>query len=176
MLPDSFQTARLVLRPIAHADADAIFDGYAQDPEVIRFLIWRPHRSRSDTHAYIDRCIATSAEVARTLVLVGREDGAVRGCFALRRHAPHCLDCGYVLARRCWGQGLMTETLSEVANWALCQPSVFRIGAVCDVENTGSARVMEKSGLSREGLLRRWLVPPNVSDEPRDCFSYARVR
>jgi ribosomal-protein-alanine N-acetyltransferase len=58
----------------------------------------------------------------------------------------------------------------------LRQESVFRIGAVCDVENIGSARVMEKAGLVREGLSRRWLVHPNISDEPRDCFSYAIVR
>jgi ribosomal-protein-alanine N-acetyltransferase len=70
----------------------------------------------------------------------------------------------------------MTEVLTEVVNWALQQPSIFRIGAVCDVENVGSARVMEKAGLVREGLLRRWLMHPNVSDEPRDCLSYARVR
>lgn len=59
---------------------------------------------------------------------------------------------------------------------ALRQPAVFRIGAVCDVDNIGSARVMEKAGLVREGVLRRWLVHPNISDEPRDCFSYARTR
>jgi Acetyltransferase (GNAT) domain len=70
----------------------------------------------------------------------------------------------------------MTEVLAEVVNWALRQPSAFRIGAVCDVENIGSARVMEKAGLVREGLLRRWLIHPNVGNEPRDCFSYARVR
>jgi ribosomal-protein-alanine N-acetyltransferase len=58
----------------------------------------------------------------------------------------------------------------------LRQPAVFRIGAVCDVDNIGSARVMEKAGLVREGVLRRWLVHPNISDEPRDCFSYARTR
>ena len=56
------------------------------------------------------------------------------------------------------------------------QPSIFRIGALCDVENIGSARVMEKAGLVREGILRRWLMHHNVSDEPRDCLSYARVR
>jgi len=70
----------------------------------------------------------------------------------------------------------MTEVLTEVAGWALSQPPVFRIGAVCDVENVGSARVMEKAGLVREGLLRRWLMHPNLSTEPRDCFSYARGR
>jgi hypothetical protein len=65
---------------------------------------------------------------------------------------------------------------TEVVNWALSQPPIFRIGAVCDVENIGSARVMEKAGLVREGLLRRWLMHPNISDEPRDCFIYARTR
>jgi len=39
-----------------------------------------------------------------------------------------------------------------------------------------SARVMEKVGLEREGLLRRWIMHPNVSSEPRDCFAYARSR
>jgi RimJ/RimL family protein N-acetyltransferase len=70
----------------------------------------------------------------------------------------------------------MTEALSEVAHWALRQPEIFRISAVCDVENIASARVMEKAGLIREGLLRRWLVHPNISDKPRDCFAYAKAR
>jgi RimJ/RimL family protein N-acetyltransferase len=176
MLPDTFHTARLILRTIVPEDAGPIFDGYAQDTTVTRFVIWRPHRSRSDTEAYIARCIATSPDLSRTYVLTDRTDCAVRGTFALRQAAPHRLDCGYALTRAWWGRGLMTEALTEVVNWALSQPPIFRIGAICDVENIGSARVMEKAGLVREGLLRRWLMHPNVSDEPRDCFSYARAR
>jgi hypothetical protein len=103
-------------------------------------------------------------------MLVGREDNIIRGAFALRRRAPHRFDCGYVLARRWWRQGLMTEVLTEIAAWALRQPSMFRIGAMCDVENIGSARVLEKAGFVREGVLHRWLVHPNISDEPRDCL------
>jgi hypothetical protein len=94
---------------------------------------------------------------------------------AAARLSANC-DVGYLTARPWWGQGLMTEVLTEVVDWAMGQPSVFRIGAFCDVDNVASARVMEKSGLVREGLLRRWLMHPNISDEPRDCFSYARVR
>ena len=100
MLPDTFETARLVLRPVTLVDVDAIFDSYAQDEHVARYLIWRPRRSRSETQAYVERCIATPSEVERTYMLVGREDNIVRGAFALRRRAPHRLDCGYVLARR----------------------------------------------------------------------------
>jgi [ribosomal protein S5]-alanine N-acetyltransferase len=70
----------------------------------------------------------------------------------------------------------MPEALVEVALWAMRQQGIWRIGAYCDVENRASAHVMEKAGLQREGILRRWIIHPNVSAEPRDCFSYAMVR
>ena len=176
MLPDTFGTARLLLRPIAVEDAEAIFDTYAQDKEVTRYTIWKPHHSRAETQAYVERCVATPASVERTYMLVGRDDNVIRGALRLCRPASHRLESGYLMARRWWRQGLMTEALIEVAGWAMAQPLVFRISAVCDVENVGSARVLEKSGFVREGVLRRWMMHPNVSNEPRDCYSYARVR
>jgi ribosomal-protein-alanine N-acetyltransferase len=176
MLPDRFATARLILRPIAEGDAGDIFTGYAQDPEVVRFLSWRPHRDLSDTEAYIARCLATPPENARTYVLIGRADARLLGAFGLRRPESYRLDCGYVLARPHWGHGLMSEALTAVADWAVRQEAIWRLGAVCDVDNRASARVMEKAGLRREGILRRWIVNPNIGPEPRDCFSYARVR
>lgn len=174
MFPERLDTARLLLRPIAPIDAAAIFDGYAQDPEVTRFLTWRPHATIAETETHIARCQLETQ--SKTYVLVGRRDGKVIGSFALRRVARHSLGYGYVLARPFWGMGLMTEVLSHAARWALDQAEIWRIGDVCDCENIGSARVMEKAGLEREGLLRRWIVAPNVSSEPRDCFAYVRSR
>ena len=113
MLPETFHTARPKLRPIVPQDAGPIFDGYAQDTTVTRFVIWRPHRSRSDTEAYIAQCIATPPDVSRTYVLTDRTNGDVRGTFALRLAAPHRLDCGYALARAWWGRGLMLQKSSR---------------------------------------------------------------
>jgi [ribosomal protein S5]-alanine N-acetyltransferase len=176
MLPDRFETTRLMLRPIAAHDAPAIFAGYAQDPDVVRFLTWRPHRGLIDTEAYVARCMAAPTDRSRTYVLTGRAVNRLLGAFELRRPEPHRFDCDYVLARAEWGQGLMTEALAEVTGWAMRQDAIWRIGAVCDVENSASARVMAKAGLEREGVLRRWIIHPNVGSEPRDCFSYAMVR
>jgi RimJ/RimL family protein N-acetyltransferase len=176
MLPETFRTARLFLRPITMADAGPIFAAYMRNPEVTLFLIWRPNRTRQDIESYIRRCQETPPHRARTYVMQGRKDSVIRGCFDLRQADRHRLEFGYVLARAFWGQGLMTEALTEIVRWALAQPSIFRIGAVCDTENFGSARVMEKAGLIKEGLLRRYLVHPGMGNEPRDCFSYARVR
>ena len=66
MLPDRFHTARLALRPIAPDDAGPIFETYAQDAEVTRFLVWRPHGGRADTEAYLARCLATPPDASRT--------------------------------------------------------------------------------------------------------------
>jgi RimJ/RimL family protein N-acetyltransferase len=174
MFPESLWTTDLIMRPIAPGDAAAIFDEYAQDPEVTRFLTWAPHEALADTEAYIARCLASPN--ARTFTLLGRRDRQLRGAITIRRPVPGRVGFGYVLSRRSWGQGLMTEALTEVASWAMKQKGIWRIGDVCDVENTASARVMEKAGFEREGLLKRWIVHPNLSDVPRDCWSFARTR
>jgi len=85
-------------------------------------------------------------------------------------------ELGYVLARQHWGRGFMTEALKELIAWALKQKDIYRVWAVCDVDNLASARVMEKSGMRREGVLRRWSVHPNLSPEPRDSYCYAIVK
>jgi RimJ/RimL family protein N-acetyltransferase len=70
----------------------------------------------------------------------------------------------------------MTEAVKGVIGWALKQPEIFRIWAVCDVDNLASARVMEKAGMQGEGRLCRWSVHPNISAQPRDsyCFSITK--
>ena len=66
--------------------------------------------------------------------------------------------------------------MTEVADWTLRLDGIWRIGDVCDVDNAASARVTEKAGFAREGILKRWTVHPNVSQAPRDCISFGRVR
>jgi RimJ/RimL family protein N-acetyltransferase len=70
----------------------------------------------------------------------------------------------------------MTEAVKGLIAWALKQQHIYRIWAVCDVDNVASARVMEKAGMVREGTLRRWSVHPNISREPRDSYCYAIVK
>ncbi len=59
MLPETFETARLRLRPIAMTDAPASFGAYAQDSELTRYMIWRPHLSVGETELYIRGCLAS---------------------------------------------------------------------------------------------------------------------
>jgi hypothetical protein len=42
VLPDRFATARLAFVPLSVADAPLIFDTYAQDFDVARYMTWSP--------------------------------------------------------------------------------------------------------------------------------------
>jgi ribosomal-protein-alanine N-acetyltransferase len=50
------------------------------------------------------------------------------------------------------------------------------VWATCDVDNVASARLLERVGMEREGVLRQWLVHPNLSEAPRDCLCYSIVK
>jgi RimJ/RimL family protein N-acetyltransferase len=174
--PERLETDRLVLRRPVAADAAAIFEGYAQDPEVTRYLTWRPHSRVEETEAYLARCQAGwDAGIDLTWTLTRSGEDRVIGMIGLRPRT-HMADIGYVLARRYWRQGLMPEAATAVVGLALGRPAIHRVWAVCDVENRASARVLEKAGMEYEGVLRRWILHPNVSAEPRDVLCYARLR
>jgi RimJ/RimL family protein N-acetyltransferase len=173
--PEVLETERLILRPPVEADASQIFERYAQDPEVTRYMPWRPHQRIEDAHEFVRRCRAGWASGKEfTWMLARRGEGDVIGAIALRSDG-HKANIGYVLARAFWGQGLMPEAGRALIRHASQLESIHRVWAVCDVDNRASARVMEKIGMEREGILRRWLVHTNLSPLPRDVFCYSWV-
>jgi ribosomal-protein-alanine N-acetyltransferase len=157
--PENIATARLRLAPPRREDAPEVFAAYGGDPEVTRYLTWRPYAEPGPL-AYLIR-------LARTGVVAGSIGFVLDGNRAT---------FGYVLGRSHWGQGLMTEALRALLDWTDGEPEIFRAWAFCDVDNPASARVMEKAGMTREGILRRWHVAPNLGPEPRDCIVCARAK
>ncbi|MBA2731467.1 MAG: GNAT family N-acetyltransferase [Acidobacteria bacterium] len=174
--PEQIETERLVLRIPSLADTGAIFNSYAQDTEVLRYLTWRPHQNIQETEGFLVGCIiAWDGDARFPYVITLRESGEVIGMIEIRINV-YKADAGYVLSRQHWGKGIATEALCSLVEWALRQASIYRVWALCDVDNLASAGVLEKVGMEREGLLRRQIVHPNISDEPRDCYCYAAVK
>nr|WP_232844975.1 GNAT family N-acetyltransferase [Paracoccus onubensis] len=174
--PNELFTSRLKLRPSATSDAEAIFNAYATDPHVTRYLSWRPHAVLEDTLGFLamcDRERAAGSDFA--YVIEDRENGAVLGMIEVRVQ-EHAVEFAYVLRRDRWGQGIMTEALSALADHALSHPAIWRVYALCDTENPASAGVMMKVGMVYEGIRRRHAIYPNLSPEPRDGLVYAKVR
>jgi len=173
-LPDRFHTRRLILRAPRAADAARIFHAYAQDMEVARHMVWRPHQALCESEAFITNCIqAWAGGVSRPYVLAFNEDEHAPIGMLEARLFSHTIDIGYVLAPQHWGDALMPEAINALVAAAQALPNCFRVQATCHVNNTASARTLEKSGFMREGRLERFAMFPNIDDEPQACFMYA---
>lgn len=174
--PERIQTSRLLLRIPTLEDAGSIFQAYTCDPEVTRFLPWQPHTHVDQSQEFLAGCLKAWQEGSRFpyVITVLGQDKAF-GMIEVRLDGFKA-DVGYVLGRGYWCAGYMTEALGAIIHWWREEPSLYRLWAICDVENIGSARVMEKVGMQREGCLRREILHPAVSPEPRDCYLYSIVK
>lgn len=171
--PESFETPRLRLRASRLEDAEAIFAEYAQDPDVSKYLIWKPHKGVSETQSFLRYCDEERrAGRMFSYVILNKVDDRLIGMVEIGSDGG----LGYVLAQAQWGRGYMTEAVKAIVEWAMGQDEIRKIHATCDVDNPASARVMEKAGLKFEGVLTKHSMHPNVSSEPRDALSYSIIK
>ena len=174
--PELLETQRLLLRVPILDDTNAVFRKYAQDAEVTKYLVWRPHENIDETREFMQRCVQCwEDESAFPWVIIRKSDNELLGMIEMRIDGFRA-DFGYVIARQYWGNGYVPEVAKTVIEWTLKQESIFRVWVVCDLENPASARVMEKIGMQKEGILRRFVLHPNISSEPRDCYCYSIVK
>jgi [ribosomal protein S5]-alanine N-acetyltransferase len=154
------ETERLILRPITMADAEDVFD-YAKDSESNKYMPWPIHRTIEDTYAYFETIPKNHAARERlgfaiTLKPNGKFIGSCDFHSISVNH--HRVMMGYVLNRKYWGNGYMTETVRELIRFALEEMGMHRVAATCDEDNIRSARVMERCGMALEGVFRDYEV------------------
>jgi len=177
-MPEQFltlPTPRLLLRPIAIADAEDIF-AYASDPQVTAYTLWEPHQSIDDTYDYLHN-IALELYRTGTGITWGvilKETGKLIGTCSLQTTSVHRrAELGYTLARNYWGQGLMTEAAKAAIAFGFHGMHLLRIQAFCAVENGASARVLEKAGMEFEGILHSYVF---TKERHWDVKMYAITR
>jgi len=175
-MPERIETERLVLRVPCLNDSLTAFVGWTQDKDVARYLTWRPHQRIEQTQEFIRSCLSAREYETRFPYMIKlKESNEVIGVIDPRIEGPK-VGIGYVAARAYWGKGYVPEATRAIIEWAFLQPSIYRVYATTDVKNLASQRVLEKVGMQCEGILRRYIVHPNISDVPRDSYMYAIVK
>ena len=154
------ETKRLRLRSVSRRDARDIY-AYASDPEVARYVLWDPHRSLSDTRAYI-RYVRSLARrgLPSSWAVEDRASGRVIGTVGFMWYAEssRSAEVGYSFSRDFWNQGIATEALRAVIASAFASLPLNRIEAQHDLRNPASGRVMLKCGMRQEGILRQRIM------------------
>lgn len=161
----------ILLRPLAPTDEDAIFEA-CQDPEVTRWTSVPSPYQREHASGFIDETIAAwQAGRDPTFAIVDRASSALAGCIGLVGR-DGAYEIGYWLAPSARGRGVATAAVKLISEWAIRRLGVDRIGLLVYVGNDASARVAEKAGYRREGLLRRYA---DQRGQRRDVIVYSLI-
>jgi RimJ/RimL family protein N-acetyltransferase len=168
-------TERLLIRDFTWADEAAVHV-FASDPAATRFMEWGPNDVH-DTRAFIAMAVAqpmhrerTEFEFATVLSQTGRLIGSVSVRITDRQHLQG--ELGYIFDPAVWAHGYATEATRALLRFGFDSLGLHRIAATCHPDNVGSARVLEKAGMSLEGRMREHKF---VRGQWRDSLLYAAV-
>lgn len=158
------------LRPWRPSDAGSLVR-HADNVNVARQLRDRfpsPYRA-ADAEAFLAHAASRTPATAFAIAV---DDVAVGG-IGLELGADvhrYSAEVGYWLGEAYWGRGLTTAALRSITAYAFEELGLIRVFAMPFLENHVSARVLEKAGYRREGLLRRVAVKEG---RVRDMLLYA---
>jgi RimJ/RimL family protein N-acetyltransferase len=161
------QTQRLILRPIALADWEAIHR-YMSDPVVTR---WLPEGTLDEAQAQAF-ARKNAGRSATAIAVVEREADELVGHMVFHPwygHATH--EIGWVIAPDRQRRGYATEAARALLDFAFGALRCHRVIATCQPDNPASWRVMEKLGMRREAHFRQGLH--QASGEWWDEYFYA---
>src|SRR5687768_4299093 len=163
----TLETERLLLRKMRLDDADDLFE-YAADPEVSTYTTWGPHHSIHDSREFLTRIVGLyrNSELSEWGVEHKADAKFIGTCGFVDWSPYHSrAEIGYAMSRKYWGQGLMTEAAVAVIAFGFRNMQLNRVEARCRIDNIGSARVMEKSGMTYEGILREHMYAKGRYDD-----------
>ena len=153
----NLETERLYLRRFQNDDADAMFENWASDPEVTKYLTWPTHISREiSTKVMSDWVKAYADDNYYQWGIVLKENGDKPiGCIAVvsQNEDISMVHIGYCIGKTWWNQGIVTEALKVIIEFFFSEVRANRIEARFDPRNPSSGMVMKKCGMKYEGTL-----------------------
>lgn len=153
------KTERLLLRRFKLSDAEDMFNNWANDSDVTKYLMWQPHGSIEVTKQILNDWVNSySDDGCYNWAIVLKEKGeALVGSISVvsKNDEAQSVHIGYCMGKAWWHRGIMTEALTAVIKFFFERVGVNRVEARHDPRNPHSGGVMKKSGMKYEGTLRQ---------------------
>lgn len=140
------ETKHLLLRKFKSDDCNRIFECWASDSEVTKYLTWFQHKSADETRLILNSwleeykrndCYRFGIELKDSHQLIGMID--------VVDYIDGCPEIGYVLGKDYWNNGYMTEAFAAVVKY-LFEEEFKCIHIRADERNIGSNKVIRKNG------------------------------
>lgn len=152
------ETERLLLRKFQLTDAQAMFQNWANDEEVIKYLTWPAHSTVEISEIVLKDWVSSYEKPsfyqwAITLKEMNEPIGSISVVDI--KEEINMVHIGYCIGRKWWKQGITSEAFTGIISFFFEKVGVNRIESRHDPKNPNSGKVMLKCGLIYEGTLRK---------------------
>ena len=171
------ETERLILRRFQKDDVKAMYENWASDDEVTKYLTWPTHQSINVSQSIIDEWINSyDNEKYYQWAIVYKEYsnepiGSISAVYM--NEDVSMVHVGYCIGKNWWHQGITSEALKAIIDFFFDQVGFNRIESRHDPRNPNSGKVMQKCGMKYEGTLRS---ADRNNQGLRDACYYAILR
>jgi ribosomal-protein-alanine N-acetyltransferase len=168
------ETERLILRDFKNSDWGALHVLYMK-PETVKYNPSGYPENEEASKAIVGGWARQADNAARekyTAAIISKADLKFVGVISLdlgdRKYWKG--EIWYKLLPDCWGQGLATEATKAMLAFGFEQLQLHRVECGCSIHNIASYKVMEKVGMTREGMKRKVLP---LGNDWHDGYIYA---
>ena len=142
----TIESERLIFRHWEKSDAPTLFNGWANNEEITKYLTWNPHTDIETTNYIIDKRIKEYEEKDRiNFAIVLKEKNILIGSIDVVGYINNNPEIGYMLKKEYWNKGYMSEACLRVIKF-LFSLGFKKIYIRAQVENIASNRVIQKCG------------------------------
>ncbi|WP_280154404.1 GNAT family protein [Piscinibacter sp. XHJ-5] len=163
----------VALRPIVAADLP-VWYAYLSLPAVYEHTSWNL-KSAGDLSAYVWGPHASAPSTALRLAIALRSTNQLVGTIGFHTVSAEnrSAEIAYDLAPAMWGRGIATHLCGVLVAWAHTDARLVRVQATVLESNERSARVLQRCGFEREGLLRSYR---QVRGRPGNFWMYSHLQ
>ena len=172
------ETERLVLRKLELKDTKNMFNVILNNKDTLHFLDWPFCENINEAETFVNKLIGDSNNLKYYFwVIEEKNTNNFVGCISICNlcEEKRMAEIEYVANSEYRGKGYIPEANRKVMEYLIKDCNFYRIEAVCNIENVASSRVMEKSGMKFEGILRGRALNLNAEGNPGDLKMYSII-
>lgn len=162
-----------ILRPWRSSDLDSLVK-YADNYNVAKWLTNQfPHPYTYESgKGYIEMVGKDNPTRVFAIEIEGEAAGSI-GIFPQTDIHEKSAEIGYWLSEKYWRNGIMSSAVRDIVKYGFDTFDIVRIYAKPFSTNSGSQKVLEKAGFSKEATLKRALFK---NGEIMDEYIYVRFK
>ena len=155
---EKLETKRLILRKFRMEDYLAMYNNWACEDIVTKFLTWPTHSNSEVTKSVLTDWINNySKKDYYNWAIELKSEKTIIGNISVVNYREETMSAilGYCMGSKWWGNGIMPEAASAVLKYLFEEVGFNRITAKHDVNNPHSGGVMKNAGMQYEGTNRQ---------------------